>query len=53
MAGNEPTTSVGALTAKVTQSIANINAHRAAMAQVAAQVKAVKPQPQAEGVTKQ
>lgn len=50
MADNMPVTSVGALTAKVTQAITNINAHRAAMAQVAAQVKATVPTPPKEGV---
>ena len=46
MAAKQPVTTVGALVAQATQSIANINAHRAAMAQVAAQVKAApKPQP--------
>lgn len=52
MATNEPTTNVGSLVARVTQSLANIDKHRAAMAQVAAQVKAtVKPEPVSE-VTK-
>lgn len=52
MAGNEPATSVGALVAKVTQSITNINAHREAMAQVAAQAKITVPAKPAGEVSK-
>lgn len=52
MATNQPVTSVGALTARVAQSIANINQHRAAMAEVAAQVKTTVHTEPKEGVTK-
>lgn len=53
MVTNEPTTNVGALTAKIAQSLANIDKQRAAMAQVKAQV-AANPHPQPIGeVTKQ
>lgn len=43
MSTNEPTTNVSALTAKVTQSLANVKLLRAAMAQVSAQAKTTAP----------
>lgn len=52
MAGNEPTTSVGALTAKIAQSLANIDKQRKAMAQVKAQIAANPAPIPVEGVTK-
>lgn len=49
MADNKPATNVDELLAKVRQSTANIAAHRAAMADVAAQVAAKAPQTQPKG----
>lgn len=49
MADNKPATNVDELMAKVKQSTANIAAHRAAMADVAAQVAANAAQPQSKG----
>lgn len=49
MADNKPATNVDELLAKVKQSTANIAAHRAAMADVAAQVAANVQQPQPKG----
>lgn len=53
MADNKPVTTVSQLVAKVTQSTANIAAHRAAMADVAAQAAANNAQPRAKGGEKQ
>lgn len=50
MASNEPTTSVGALTAKVAQSLANVNKLRTAMAQVKTQIAANPAPTPKEGV---
>lgn len=53
MTDNLPATTVSKLVAKVTQSTANIAAHRAAMADVAAQAAVNNAQQHAKGGVKQ
>lgn len=52
MADNKPVTTVSQLVAKVTQSTANIAAHRQAMSDIAAQVAAKVTTTPKEGVNK-
>lgn len=53
MPDNKPATNVSELLARVTQSTANVQKHRDAMANVAAQVATNNAQPQSKGGVKQ
>lgn len=52
MSSNDPTVSVGALTAKIAQSLANVNKQREAMRQVSEQIRVTPAQQPKEGVSK-
>lgn len=52
MVTDRPPVNVSELLAKVARSVSNIDKHRAAMAQVAAQAKATVPAPPASGASK-